>query len=266
MVRQNPSDAGHTPISARSMRRMRRPGSIMPVPVHLLHSATRQPTDVILVGAPERARLAAELLEDVDTLTDYRGLLGLRGRYHDRWLGVQTTGMGGGSNAIVLEELIMLGARRFVRVGSCGAFDPEYHLGDLVVAQGAIGADGIHRDLAGGGDCPLAPPPDGDLTAALQRTPGARTTLIASTDAFYAPPGDDAARRAAWRAAGASVVEMESATHFALAQRHGVRAATICFVSDIIGASTPLHATPAVATAAGQAALAGACEALAITT
>jgi uridine phosphorylase len=136
--------------------------------------------------------------------------------------------MGGPSAAIVVEELITLGARRLVRVGTCGALVDGLALGDLVVARGALAEDGASRALGAAG----ATTPDAELHAALRaHSDGARDGLVASADLFYDPePG----RAAGWVAAGAVAVEMETATLFTVAARHGVAAAAVLAVSDVI--------------------------------
>ena len=90
--------------------------------------------------------------------------------------------MGGPSAAIVLTELIALGARRAIRVGTCGALDPALALGELVIAREAICADGTSRAL-GAGERAAA---DAALTEALARAaPAARAGTVVSVDLFY---------------------------------------------------------------------------------
>ena len=95
----------------------------------------------------------------------HRGLWGYTGAAiaDGEPLTIQSTGMGGPSAAIVLHELIALGARRAIRVGTCGALDGGLALGDLVVAREALAADGTSRTL-GAGERIAA---DRELTAAL---------------------------------------------------------------------------------------------------
>src|ERR671916_516438 len=92
---------------------------------------------VLLPGDPGRAlRLAQVLLEAPKMLNHQRGLWGYTGAAADGApLTIQSTGMGGPSAAIVVEELIALGARRLVRVGTCGALVGDLELGDLVVVS-----------------------------------------------------------------------------------------------------------------------------------
>lgn len=173
-------------------------------------------------------RLAQLLLDAPRMLNHHRGLWGYTGAAADgEPLTVQSTGMGGPSAAIVCEELITLGARRFVRVGTCGALVDDLELGQLVVAEAALAEDGASRALGGAG---LATP-DPALHAALRAAaPAARVATIVSADLFYDP---DPERPERWVAAGAIAVEMEAATLFRVAGRHGAAAACVVAVSDL---------------------------------
>jgi len=129
----------------------------------------------------------------------HRGLWGYTGAGPDgRPLTIQSTGMGGPSAAIVLSELIALGARRAIRVGTCGALAPALELGELVIARESICADGTSRAL-GASERASADPA---LTEALIReAPSAHAGTIVSVDLFY-----DTRRRddpdGVWRADG----------------------------------------------------------------
>jgi uridine phosphorylase len=136
--------------------------------------------------------------------------------------------MGGPSAAIVTEELIRLGARRLVRVGTCGALAPGLALGDLVIAEAALGADGASQALGATGPLPADPA----LLAGLRiAAPAARAGTVVSADLFYDPDPD---RAAGWVAAGALAIEMEAATIFAIAARHDLPAACVLAVTDIV--------------------------------
>ena len=185
---------------------------------------------VLLPGDPGRAlRLAQLLLEKPKMLNHNRGLWGYSGTAEDGApLTIQSTGMGGPSAAIVLEELIELGARRIVRVGTCGALADGLGLGTLLVAEGVLAEDGTSRAL--GADGTLRP--DAGLHAALQAAaPQAATGLVVSSDLFYDP---DPGRARSWADAGALAVEMEAATLLAVAARRGVAAAVVLTVSDLV--------------------------------
>ncbi|HZE04165.1 MAG TPA: hypothetical protein VE127_03010, partial [Solirubrobacteraceae bacterium] len=123
---------------------------------------------VLLPGDPARALLLAEsLLSGTKMFNHHRGLWGYTGlASDDAPLTIQSTGMGGPSAAIVISELAGMGARRMLRVGTCGALHPGLALGDLLVATEAIPADGTSRALRGEDRIPAG----ADLTAALSRS------------------------------------------------------------------------------------------------
>ena len=182
---------------------------------------------VLLPGDPGRALAVAQaLLEPAPRMFNHaRGLWGYTGTAADgEPLTVQATGMGGPSAAIVCEELIALGARTLVRIGTCGALDPSLSLGTLLAAEAVLPADGTSAALGASGA--LAPDPDllDRLVAA-----GARPVTIASSDLFYDPREE----AAAWAERGAVAVEMEAATIFQIAARRGVAAACVLGVSDV---------------------------------
>ena len=143
-------------------------------------------------------------------------------------LTIQSTGMGGPSAAIVLEELIVLGARSAIRVGTAGGLDPGFGLGDLLVVERAICADGTSRAL-GAGEQVAA---DAGLTAALAgAAPTAQRGTVVTSDLFY-EVGEP--RFDAWRAQGARAVEMESATLFALGALRGVAVGCALAITDLL--------------------------------
>ena len=148
---------------------------------------------VLLPGDPGRAlALAQTLLEKPLMFNHHRGLWGYTGpaRADGEPLTIQSTGMGGPSAAIVLTELIALGARRAIRVGTCGALAPDLALGELVIARESICLDGTSRAL-GAGDSRRWPTPRSprrccgpalaDRLLQAPRPPGA----IVSVDLFY---------------------------------------------------------------------------------
>jgi DeoD family purine-nucleoside phosphorylase len=186
---------------------------------------------VLLPGDPGRAlALAQILLEKPLMFNHHRGLWGYTGRAADgELLTIQSTGMGGPSAAIVLQELIALGARRAIRVGTCGALDGDLRLGDVLIAREALAADGTSRAL-GAAELVVA---DRDLTRALERVAGATGTKVVSTDLFYEPTHMQRRERD-WRAAGATAVEMEAATLFALGAQLGIPVACVLTVSDLL--------------------------------
>ena len=198
----------------------------MAPPIHLRPS-TEVAERVLLPGDPHRALAVAQaVLEDPLMLNHARGLWGYTGRAPDgQPLSVQSTGMGGPSAAIVVEELIGLGARRLVRIGTCGALHERLELGTLVAAKRVIPADGASRAL--GAVAPLVP--DAGLTAALTQA-GARPVTVVTSDLFYDPREGV---QAEWSRQGAEVVEMEAAVLLRLAEVKGVAAACVLAVTDV---------------------------------
>ena len=184
-----------------------------------IHLRTHAPVAerVLLPGDPGRAlRLAQALTDQPRMLNHHRGLWGYTGTAPDgEPLTIQSTGMGGPSAAIVVEELVTLGARRLIRVGTCGALRDGLVLGDLVRADRVLATDGTSRALG------TDPEPDAGLTAALD----ARGVTAVTTDLFY---DDDVLEH------DADVVEMEAAAVLAVAARRGARAAVLLIVSDTL--------------------------------
>jgi DeoD family purine-nucleoside phosphorylase len=191
---------------------------------------------VLLPGDPNRARRISERLDEgsVRLVNENRGMLGFTGTYRGVPVSVQTTGMGTPSLSIVVEELLRLGARELVRVGTCGGIAPGLKTGDLVVATAACPTDGATATYLHGEA--YAPAADFGLTRALvdaaDRSGVPVTTgLVASVDVFYNPDSDYAQR---WRDRGVLAFEMEASALFYLAARSGVRAACVLTVSDVL--------------------------------
>ncbi len=191
---------------------------------------------VLLPGDPGRAlALAQALLVEPRMFNHHRGLWGYTGTTADGLeVTIQATGMGGPSAAIVMHELIALGARSAIRVGSAGGLSPRLGLGDLVVAREAICADGTSRALTGQERVGA----DADLTAALERAaPAALAGTVVSVDLFYE---EDAARLRDWGGEARSTpgsgdaiaIEMEAATLFALGAAAQIPVACVLAVSD----------------------------------
>jgi uridine phosphorylase len=180
---------------------------------------------VLLPGDPHRAlAVAQDVLESPKIFNHARGLWGYTGIAPDgELMSVQATGMGGPSAAIVIEELIGMGATTLVRIGTCGAFGTTLGLGELVTADRVIPGDGASRALGASG----ALLPDAELTAALQAAGGGRGVTAVSSDLFY----DDGAAPVPGEA---EVVEMEAATLLRIAELRGVRAACLLAVSDVL--------------------------------
>jgi uridine phosphorylase len=192
-------------------------------PIHLRPTAPLAER-VLLPGDPGRAlALAQSLLVAPLMFNHHRGLWGYTGEARDgQSLTIQATGMGGPSAAIVLSELIGLGAGRAIRVGTCGALAPGLALGDLLIARESICADGTSHAL-GAGERVAA---DHSLTESLiGSSPSAHVGTIVSVDLFY----ETGSRR---RAHEALAVEMEAAALFAVGAAAEVPVACVLAVSD----------------------------------
>jgi uridine phosphorylase len=197
-----------------------------------LHPTAALAERVLLPGDPGRAlRLAQALLDEPRMFNHNRGLWGYTGEtlLDGRPLTIQSTGMGGPSAAIVISELAALGARTLLRVGTCGAIAPGRSLGEVVAVSAAIAADGTSRALGAGERIAGTP----ELLARLRAVsgPGAEGVVAVTSDLFY--DGPEGAEQA-WADAGASVVEMETATLFALGARRALTTGCLLIVSDLV--------------------------------
>jgi len=192
-------------------------------PLHLRPTAELAER-VLLPGDPGRAlALAQSLLSKPLMFNHHRGLWGYTGAACDGApLTIQATGMGGPSAAIILTELIALGARRAIRVGSCGALAPGLELGSLVVARESICADGTSRALSGSERVSA----DAALTEKLlSAAPAAHAGTIVSVDLFYETSDQRSSH-------DALAVEMEAAALFAVGKAAEVPLACVLAVSD----------------------------------
>ena len=191
---------------------------------------------VLLPGDPNRAtRIADAFLDDVVRYNDHRQLLGYTGHYRGLRVSVQSTGMGCPSLAIVTEELVRLGAKRLVRVGTAGIIGEHVSPGELIVATGAVGNDGTTRQYLRGAN--YAPVADHAVVRALVdaghtagKTP--HVGLIQTEDAFYATGPEDVPELAA---RGVLAIEMEASALFLIAALRGVQAGCALVASNNIG-------------------------------
>ena len=198
---------------------------------------------VLLPGDPNRATRIAESFDGglaaSRLVNEHRGMLGYTGTFRGIPVSVQTSGMGTPSLSIIVEELLRLGARRLVRVGTTGGIGRGVRTGDLVIATSAAPVDGSTATYLHGD--PFAPAADFELTRALVDAARARGITphvgqIAPVDVFYNPDPDYVTK---WRSRNILGLEMEAAALFYLAARaagagEDVRAACILTVSDTL--------------------------------
>jgi DeoD family purine-nucleoside phosphorylase len=205
------------------------------VPIHIRAEQGDYAEACLLPGDPLRAKYIAEnFLEGAEARNRERGMLGFTGTYDGRPVSVQATGMGCPSVAIVVEELVRLGVKRMLRVGTCGSLQPDLGLGDLIVAVSAVPADQTAVHLVGGE--PHVPTADWELVhgavhAAKELDRRVRVGPIVSSDVFYDP---DPGRAQRWSERGILAVEMEAAVLFTLGALRKVKAGCLLTVSDVI--------------------------------
>jgi 5'-methylthioadenosine phosphorylase/purine-nucleoside phosphorylase len=204
------------------------------MPIHVRAEPGDYAEACLLPGDPLRAKHIAEtFLEKAEQKNWERGMLGYTGTFRGRPVSVQATGMGCPSAAIVIEELVELGVKRLLRVGTCGGLQPDLELGDLIVAVSAIAADSTAQHLVRE---PHAPTADWELVhgavhAAKELGKPVRVGPIVSSDLFY-NPDDDQYRR--WSERGVLAVEMEAAVLFTLGALRRVKAGCLLTVSDVV--------------------------------
>ena len=203
---------------------------------------------VLLPGDPGRAlRLATQLIDGPRMLNHHRGLWGYSGPAADgEPLTIQSTGLGGPSAAAVISDLVALGARRVIRVGTAAGVG-ETPLGALIVADAALAGDGASRAL-GATERATA---DVELSDAMARSRAVRG-LVASAD-IHSP-----ILPAAWAQAGVLACDLTTAAVLAAARHHGVRAAAVLGITRARGqrlADDALEPLEAALGAAGLSAL-----------
>lgn len=192
---------------------------------------------VFLPGDPDRVPWIASYLENAQKVTQSREFTTYTGTLDGTRVSVTSTGIGGPSAAIAMEELAALGAHTFLRIGTCGGMQPELLPGALIIPTGAIRMEGTSQEYM-----PLAFPavPDFGLMehlvcAARAAAYDYHTGVVQCKDSFYGQHSPETMPVAptllqnwqAWKAAGTLASEMESAALFTVAAARHVRCATI---------------------------------------
>lgn len=215
----------------RPRRALRERGGEDRLPVLRARPADVAPA-VLVVGDPERARGAAELLDDVREVGRNREFVTFTGRRGDCRLSVCSHGVGSPGAAICFEELMRSGATTLVRAGTCGALRDELRDGSLLIAAGAVRDEGTTPRLV-----PLAFPAFADrrVVVALETALASdgesdpEVGVVLSSDTFYPAPGRSI-DWSVWQASRVAAVEMEMAALFVVAALHGRRAGGILTV------------------------------------
>ena len=192
---------------------------------------------VILPGDPARCEKIARYFDDPKHLVSNREYTIWTGSLDGTPVAVCSTGIGGPSAAIALEELVECGADTFIRVGTSGGIVDEVKGGDIVIATASIRQEGTSREYL-----PLEFPAAADFSVVSALREAARTLglrhhigVIQSKDSFYGeirpavqPIADELlAKWKAWKAAGALTSEMEAAALFIVAQVLHVRCGAV---------------------------------------
>lgn len=189
---------------------------------------------ILLPGDPLRAKHIAETMLDEPVLyNEVRNMFGYTGTYKGKRVSVQGTGMGMPSISIYVHELInVYGVKNLIRVGSCGAFQPELKLRDVIIAMSASTNSGINNNRFKGMD--YAPTASFDLLkraydSAQAKGINVHVGSILSSDVFY---DDNPEAWKHWASYGLLAVEMEAAALYTLAAKFGVNALALLTVSD----------------------------------
>lgn len=197
----------------------------------------------ILPGDPQRVARIASQLKAARPLANHREFCSWIGTLAGKPVVVCSTGIGGPSTAIALEELAQLGVTTFLRIGTTGAIQPHIQVGDMIVTHGAVRLDGASQHFA-----PLAYPAVADFDCSCALVDAARELglsphvgVTASTDTFY--PGQERydtysgrvtrnlqGSFSQWQALGVLNYEMESATLFTFCASQGLKAGCIAGV------------------------------------
>lgn len=200
-------------------------------------------TLAIVPGDPERVKRIAERMDNPCFLACHREFTSYRAELSGVPVVICSTGIGGPSTSIAVEELAQLGVRTFLRVGTTGAIQPQVAIGDMIVTTGAVRLDGASLHFA-----PLEYPAVADFACTAALVAAARATgcephvgITASSDTFY--PGQErydtfsgrVTRRfvgsmAQWQAMGVLNYEMESATLLTMCASQGLKAGCVAGV------------------------------------
>lgn len=200
---------------------------------------------ILLPGDPLRARwIAQTFLEGAVLYNEVRGMLGYTGTYRGERFSVQGTGMGMPSISIYATELMAdYDVRHLVRVGSCGALDPDLALRDVVIAPAAATDSSMNHLRFEGIDYPAT----ADYELLHQTVRAARkagrdpvVSSVVSSDSFYSDRPELVSRLVEY---GIVAVEMEAHALYTLAAKYDCRALAVCTVSDqiVTGAAVSAH-------------------------
>lgn len=183
----------------------------------------------LVVGDPGRAARVAERLDDARQLTANREYHVYAGSYRGVPVTVASHGVGAAGAAVCFEELARGGVSRIIRSGTAGGIQPEVVDGAIVVATGAVRADGVSHQLVPTEFPAIASP---ELTIALRDAAAAtglsvHSGIVLTGDMFYPSDVITGIDHRMWQRAGVVAVEMEAAALFVIASLHGIDAGAV---------------------------------------
>jgi 5'-methylthioadenosine phosphorylase/purine-nucleoside phosphorylase len=206
------------------------------MPIHLRGEPGDYAPAVLCPGDPRRATYIAETFFDPGArrVNEERGMLGYTGTFEGKPLSVQSSGMGCPSAGIVYEELVQLGARRMIRVGTCGAIADGLEMADTIIGITASAVDTTalqYTDMPG--FAPTATFTLAETAARLSRDAGARVHVgsIITSPLFYDPNPANVER---WKRTGHLAIEMEASMLYAIGAVHHVETLAMMTVSDLV--------------------------------
>jgi len=194
----------------------------------------------ILPGDPGRCKLIAKYFDDAVLVAQNREYTTYTGYLDGEKVSVVSTGIGGPSAAIAMEELAAIGADTFIRIGTCGGINMKVKSGDCVIATGAVRMEGTSREYA-----PIEYPACADFSVVKALAESAEeqgriwhTGVVQSKDSFYGQHSPDRmpvayelkSKWEAWKRLGVLASEMEGAALFTVAAAIGVRAGAVFHV------------------------------------
>ena len=197
---------------------------------------------VLLPGDPDRVETIAADWEDHTIVADHREYRTITGTHEGTPISATSTGIGSPSAAIAVEELARVGAETCIRVGSCGAIQPETDVGDLIITTGAVRQEGTSKEYIRPEYPAVADHAVVSALAAAAEQLGYDYHLgvTASTDSFYAGQSREGfggfrgrgseERIEELRRAGVLNFEMEAGMLLTLAGLYGLRAGAVCTV------------------------------------
>ncbi|RGZ01603.1 nucleoside phosphorylase [Clostridium sp. AM58-1XD] len=194
---------------------------------HILISTEDAAEYAVIPGDPKRVERIAEYLENVRELAFNREYYSIRGQYKGVPVIALSTGIGGPSAAIAIEEMKAIGVRTILRIGSCGALQSNMMTGDLIISTGSVRDDGTTSTYV---DIGFPAVPDLEITGIIQqvcRKRGFRyhSGITRSHDSYYADTAKE--RTDYWHSRGILGEDLETAALFVVAGLRGLRAASI---------------------------------------